>query len=271
MTLAKIVVTLFAALFLLPIFWMIAASLQSPNDLYRLPFQWLPEQSWRWANYPEAWTRMGFSRALRNSLTITTVVVAGQVVSSAVIGFLIVQPRRLSSRGLGIIFFVAYLVPYQLTWIPSYFALKQLGWLDGLTALIVPFLAGPFGALVIATYVRSLPNDQIEAAHLEGADSATLLWFVILPQIIPALRMVMIATFLFTWSDLVWPLLMTHSTELRTVTVSLLFFQDELGSNWPQLMAGSIMTTIPIVVGIAFLGRNWNRERSRRPSRPGGL
>jgi multiple sugar transport system permease protein len=241
-------------LILMPLLWMFTTSLKTPAQVHMPPY--LFPTSFEWSNYAEAFRVDQFGRFYLNSAVMTGGIVAGQVLFSSAAGYAF---ARLRFPGRGVLFAVVLatmMMPVYVTLIPSYLIVRTLGWLDTYTGLIVPRLVSPFGIFLMRQYYLSLSSDFEEAALADGASRFRVWWSVALPMSAPALATVGIFAFLFSWNDLLWPLIITTDPDLRTVQLGLAMFSGRYGTQWTLLAAGSLIATLPAI--IAFLvGQRW--------------
>jgi len=239
---------------LVPLLWMLTTSLKSPGEVHLPPY--LIPTSFEWSNYAEAFRVDQFDRFYLNSAVMTGGIVAGQVIFSSAAGYAF---ARLRFPGRGILFAVVLatmMMPVYVTLIPSYLIVRTFGWLDTYTGLIVPRLVSPFGIFLMRQYYLSLSADFEEAALVDGASRFRVWRSVALPMSAPALATVGIFAFLFSWNDLLWPLIITTDPDMRTVQLGLAMFSGRYGTQWTLLAAGSLIATLPAIV--AFLvGQRW--------------
>lgn len=239
---------------LLPVLWMMTTSLKSPGEVHLPPY--LLPASFEWSNYARTFEADSFGRYYLNSSIMSGAIVAGQVMTSAMAGYVF---ARLRFPGRGVLFglvLVTMMMPVYVTLVPSYLIVRSLGWLDSYAALIVPRLVSPFGIFLMRQYFLSLSPEFEEAALIDGASRVRVWSSIALPMSAPALATVGIFAFLFSWNDLLWPLITTTDPDLRTVQLGLTQFTGRYGTQWTLLAAGSFVATLPALV--AFLvGQRW--------------
>jgi multiple sugar transport system permease protein len=209
-----------------------------------------------WSNYSRAFSADDFSRFYLNSSVMTGGIVSGQVLLSSMAGYAF---ARLRFPGRGILFGVVLatmMMPVYVTLVPSYLIVRTLGWLDSYTGLIVPRLVSPFGIFLMRQYYLSLSSDFEEAALIDGASRFRVWWSVALPMSAPALATIGIFAFLFSWNDLLWPLIITTDPDLRTVQLGLAMFSGRYGTQWTLLAAGSLVATLPAILAY-LVGQRW--------------
>lgn len=249
-----LILTVGGVIILMPLLWMFTTSLKSPGQVH-LPPHLFPG-SFEWSNYTDAFAADEFGRFYLNSGVMTGGIVAGQVLFSSAAGYAF---ARLRFPGRAILFglvLATMMMPVYVTLIPSYLIVRAFGWLDSYTGLIVPRLVSPFGIFLMRQYYLSLSSDYEEAALVDGASRFRVWWSVALPMSAPALATIGIFAFLFSWNDLLWPLIITTDPDLRTIQLGLAMFSGRYGTQWTLLAAGSLIATLPAI--IAFLvGQRW--------------
>ena len=166
-------------------------------------------------------------------------------------GYAFARLRFRGSTALLVLMLATLVVPFQLTMIPTFLVMKQLGLIDTLGALIVPSLVTPFGVFLLRQFFVSLPRELEEAAWIDGCGRLKILWRIVLPLARPALATVAVLTFLTSWNDLIWPLIAINSNERYTLQLGLATFQGQHRTQWSAVMAGNVITVLPVL--IAFL------------------
>lgn len=243
-----------AVVVLVPFLWMLTTSLKPPRAVHLPPY--IFPIHLRWENYLEAWRADDFARFYLNSAVMAAGIVGGQLLFASLAGYAF---ARLRFPGRGVLFgavLATMMVPFYVTLIPSYLIVRWLGWLDAYPALIVPRLVSAFGIFLFRQFYLSLPAELEEAALVDGASRLRIWWSVALPHSLPALATLGIFSFLFSWNDFLWPLIVTTSPEMRTVQLGLAMFSGRYGTRWTLLAAGSVTATLPAI--LAFLvGQRW--------------
>ena len=240
-------------LILAPFAWMITTSLKSLDQVNKAPYL-IPAQ-FEFGNYDNALTAAPFARYYLNSAVMTVGIVVGHLVLNTLAAYAL---SRLQFRGRNAIFLglvATMLVPAFLTVLPAFDLVIRLGWYNSYAALIVPRLADVFGIVVLRGFMLSLPRELDEAGRIDGANRMQVLVRIILPLCKPALASVAVFSFLFSWNDFLWPLLVTNDDQYRTLQIGLSVFTNKYGP-WPNyLMAGTVVAAIPAVVIFLYLQR----------------
>jgi len=211
-----------ALVFLAPFIWMVLTSLKPVDEVFTRELTLLPTRLALVENYTEALTRVPLLRYLWNGLLVCT---AWRLV------------------------LLALMIPHQATAIPTYVMLHHLGMLNTLSALIVPFSISAFGIFLMRQFFRTVPDDLVHAARLDGMSEFELVWRVMLPTAVPALFAFAIFSVVWHWNDYFWPLLVISSPELATPPLGTMFFRnEEAGINYGPLMAGTVLITAPLLL-----------------------
>ena len=235
-----------ALLMATPLVWMLITSLSTLEETRRFPPQ-LPS-SLHWDNYVQAWTDSPFGRWLINSTIVSTTCVVSNLVLCSLAGYAFARLRFPGRRLLFFAILATLMVPFQVVMIPTLLIVKHLGLVDTLPALIVPNLVTPFGIYLLRQFFVSLPFELEEAALIDGAGRLRILRSVLLPLMGPPLSTLAVLTFLSVWNDFLWPLVVTSSPNVMTVQLGLTTFQSAHYTNWPVLMAGTLLSQLPILL-----------------------
>jgi multiple sugar transport system permease protein len=244
-----------SALMLLPLVWMLLTSVETLPEARHFPPQLIPSGI-RWQNYPNALDAAPFGRFFLNSMIVTTASVAGNLVFCSLAGYAFAR-LRFAGRGLLFVVMLATLmVPFQVIMIPTFLIVQRLDLINTLGALIVPNLVTPFGIFLLRQFFRTLPLELEEAARMDGCSRLGVLMRIVVPLSLPALATLAIVTFLWTWNDFLWPLIVINSPEHSTIQLGLASFQGAHQTNWTLLMAGNVMALMPMLV-VFIVGQRW--------------
>lgn len=236
-----------SALTLLPLAWMIFGSFKSESELFAPRPSLLPD-AFRLDNYVYVWeTLKHFPRYVFNSVFVTTTVVALNVFFDSLAAFAFARLRFLGRDRIFAFFLITMLIPAPTLLIPLYLLMRTLGWLDTYWALIMPGATTVFGIFLVWQYMKSLPDDYLEAARIEGANDFVIYWRIYLPLSAPALATLAIFTFINVWNDYLWPLVATSSEEMRTLTVGVALLQSNNVFTWVWLMTAATISVLPVI------------------------
>ncbi len=240
--------------FLLPFYFIVNGSLKTNVEVEAGNFTSLPKSASdiQWSNYPDALAadRMNFWPALANTVVITTLCMAGQIISCSLVGF---GFARFRFRGRSILFMVmlsTMMLPAQVTMIPVFILFRSLGMIDSFWPLIIPaWLATPFFVFMFRQFFAQIPEELVEAARMDGASHWRIYWQLMLPLSGPVIAIVAIYTFLGSWNDFLGPLIYLNSNENRTLALALNGFKGQFGQmEAHHLMAASVVCMLPCVV-----------------------
>jgi multiple sugar transport system permease protein len=249
-----LVLLLGALTMLTPLLWMLATSLKPLEDVFKWPplgFQSAPV----WSNYRDIWDAVPFGRYLANTFLVSLARTAGVLVTSSLAGYAFARLRFPGRDVLFLAYLGTIMVPGQVTMIPAFIIMRELGWLDTYMALIIPGLFSPLATFLMRQYFLTLPRSLEDAAAIDGAGLFTAFRRIALPLAKPALATVGVFTFLTSWNDFLWPLIVTNSQDVRVVSVGLTEFQNLYYTDWPLLMAASLVAVLPVLVLYVFAQR----------------
>ncbi|MSR84638.1 MAG: ABC transporter permease subunit [Candidatus Latescibacteria bacterium] len=187
-----------------------------------------------------------------NSLLVAVCVMSGQVLTSAMAGFAFARLDWRGRESVFLLYLSTLMVPGVVTLLPNYVILQSLGWLDSFKALIGPAIFTAFGTFMMRQFMMSLPKGLEEAAEIDGASIWKVFWTIVMPLSKPALITLAIFSFMGTWQSFTWPLIVTHSEELRVLPVALRYFDSSQGTTYSLLMAGSVLMMLPMIVLFIF-------------------
>ena len=254
-----------AALFLLPLLWMITASLRGPGLPPPRTIEWLP-MSPTAGNYQAVFELLPFGRYLFNSLAVVALAVPLTIITSSMAGFAMALLERRSRVALVVLSVALLMVPVTALWLTRFLLFNWVGLTDTLLALVVPALAGssPLFVLIYFWTFRRASVDIFEMAHLDGAGVLTIWRRIALPNAMPSTIAVAVLTFLLYWSDFISPLLYLRDQDLYTLPLGLRQLQQLDPTGWPLLMAGAVMLTLPAVLFFLLVQHLFLGERGLR-------
>lgn len=232
-----------------PIWIAIFSSFKLPEDITNYPPTLLPDV-WTVENYVNAWTAQPFDRYFFNSVVQTGIIVFFQVLFSILAAYAF---AILDFPGRNTLFYViiaSLMVPFQLTFIPNFILISNLGWANTYQGLTVPFLASAFGVFMLRQFFLTLPKDLHDAATVDGASSWRYLWTVVVPLSRGSISAFATFAFLTAWSQYLWPLIVTNDVNMRTIQIGIRFFlfDQERGADWGGIMAGAVIALLPTLL-----------------------
>lgn len=229
-----------------PFLWMLSTSLQSTLQALQFPPQWIPRPA-MWQNYAHAWQRIPLGRYYVNSMLIAGAIAAGQVTTSILAAYVFARLEFPGRDAIFLLYLGTLIIPTQVTLVPTFLVVRWLGWVDTYQGVIAPSLAHPFGVFLLRQFFLSIPDDLEDAARIDGASRLGVLFRIILPISMPAIAALAVFSFMWAWNSFLWPLVILQTPGKYTVPVGLAMLQSELGTDWPVVMAATVMATLPVV------------------------
>ena len=247
--LATLVVALGAVLVLFPIAWMLSTSLKTIEETQAIPVKWIPSSA-QWVNYPTALSTLPFGLFFRNTAIITALSVLGTVFSGALVGFGFARLRAPGREALFGLVLATLILPSQVTVIPQFVLFSKLHWVNTFAPLIVPnFFGSAFNIFLLRQFFMTVPRDMDEAAVIDGAGYLQIWWRLMLPMSLPALGIIAIFQFIFSWNDFFGPLIYLSNNNTWTVALGLAGFTASYGATpYNLLMAATLVAVVPCVV-----------------------
>lgn len=246
-----LIALLIAITVMIPFYWMVITSLKNKGALMALPIQWIPKKP-SLASYKKVFSLFPFSRAIINSAFVTVSYTVITIVSASMAAFAI---AKIAFKGSNVIFAMylgSMMIPMQITLIPSFIIMQKLSLIDTYSSVVLPSIFKAFGVFLLVQSMRSLPNDYMEAASLDGAGMFKIYRSIIMPMCKPAVATLSITTFMEAWNDYLWPLVMLSDKKKMTLTLALNSLNGQYGTEYNVLMAGSLMSMIPIIIVYAI-------------------
>jgi multiple sugar transport system permease protein len=237
-----------AIIMVVPFLWMLVTSLETTAQAFSIPPSFIPNP-FQWGNYPESLNALPFNLAYMNSAIVAVSVTFFQLITCSMAAYAF---ARIQFPGREIIFFsflATMMIPFQLTIIPIFLTMKELGLLDTLLSLILPpALFSAFGVFLLRQFVLGLPLELEEAAIMDGANRWTIFWQIILPLLRAPLAALGIFTFIGQWNDFFRPLIMLNTPSNFTVPLMLSQFRGQYATQWTLVMAGSVIAILPLLI-----------------------
>jgi multiple sugar transport system permease protein len=232
---------------ILPFVWMLTTSLKAPGSVLTIPPQILPRQL-TLESYARVAETVPLLRMLGNSTLVTVVSVAGQLVTSALAAYAFARMRWRGRDQIFLLYLATLMVPQQVTITPLFIMMQRLGWVDTYQGLIAPGLISAFGTFLLRQAMLGVPREYEEAALLDGGTHWTLFRHVALPMIGPSLATLAVLATMSSWNSFLWPLFITRDERLMTLPVGLSLLQGRYTTEWSMVMAGAVITVLPIIL-----------------------
>lgn len=251
-----VLLAIVSVMFLMPFVWMATTSFRTQGDLSSAPLSLLP-QAFTLENYVHVWERIPFGRQLMNTVLFAGVVTAVSVVLDSMAGYAFARFDFPGKNILFVVVLITLMVPIQVTFIPLYSLLVDLGWVNTFHGLIIPRVADAFGIFFFRQFFLGLPKDLEDAARIDGAGEARIFAQIMLPLASPAVLTIAMFNLIANWNDLLWPLMVTTTPDMQTLPAGLALFRGEHVTDYGLLMAGSVLALLPMVVAFLFVQRRF--------------
>jgi multiple sugar transport system permease protein len=246
-TIIYTILTMGALTMAIPYVWMVITSIKPIEEIQGYPPSFYIRNP-TLAPYKELFYLLPMGRYLLNSLFVASAVTLCNVFFCSLAGYAFAKHRFYGRDKIFLLLLSAIMIPYQVNLIPGFIIVKNLGWLNSFYALIIPNIAMAFGVFLCRQYIMSVPNDLIDAAKIDGCSEFAIYRLIILPLIKPVLATLAIFTFLSQWNSFVWPLIVIHTSSMRTVPLALSVLNSQFGANFSMMMAGATVVTLPVLI-----------------------
>jgi multiple sugar transport system permease protein len=241
------ILSLGAISMIIPFIWSIITSLKSPENVFTHSIFWI-EFPPNLDAYIEIWERIPLLKYASNTLKVALIVTLGQLATSSLAGYAFAKLKFPGRDKLFFFYIATMMVPGVVLLIPNFVVMKYLGAIDTHWALILAPLGSAYGTFLMRQFFLSFPSELEDAAKLDGCNPFMFYWRILLPNSKPILTTLGLMTFQITWNDFQWPLIVLNSPLKRTLQVGLSYLWGEYYTDWNLLMAGSILTLLPIIL-----------------------
>jgi sn-glycerol 3-phosphate transport system permease protein len=240
----------------LPMYWMLIAAFKTNQEIFTSPPTWIPLAP-TLDNFPAAWQQAPFGHFYVNSLIYTLVSGSAKILQAVFSGYAFAFLRFPRKNVVFLLLLMALMIPDEFTVLPNFLTLALVGWTNTYQGLLLPGFVSAFGTFLLRQHFLSLPREVLDAARVDGAGHLRTLFSVVLPMSRPVLATLVLLTAVQRWNDYLWPLIITNSTEMRTLSVGIaLLFQKESGTVWGLVMAGTLYVVLPVLVLFLLVQRH---------------
>lgn len=230
-----------------PFIWMLSTSFKSSGGIFTYPPQWLPKNpTLEW--YKQLLRDVDFFLHFKNSLIVSLSTTIFNLLFCSMSGYAFAKLRFVGRDKIFTLLMATLMIPGQITMIPVFLFLKQLGLLNSYWGLILPGCVGTFGIFLIRQFMMTIPDDLIEAARIDGCSEFRIYWNVLLPLCKPVLATLGIFTFMGSWNDFLWPLIVMIGEEHYTLPVALANLSGQHATKFGLLMAGAVIVVVPVII-----------------------
>ena len=237
-----------------PLLWMLSVSFMQTGEAGHFPPPLLPA-ALSLENYREMFGRTGMARNFANSVLVSVAITLGSLLFNTLAGYAFAKLRFMGRDSTFRALLAALVIPAQVAMMPLFLLLKQMGLVNTYAGAIVPGMAAIFGIFLVRQYARSIPDELLEAARIDGASEARIFFQIVLPGLKPILVTLAIFSFLGAWNDFMWPLIVLSDDALQTLPVALAALSREHVMDYELMMAGSVVTILPVLLLFLVLQR----------------
>jgi multiple sugar transport system permease protein len=245
-----------ALITLAPLLWMVSASLMRTGEASSFPPRLLPARP-TFEHYVELFTRLNLARHFLNSVVVSVAGTLCAVIINGMAGYGFAKLRFRGREATFQLLVTALVIPAQVGMLPLFLLLRAMGLINTYVAAVVPFMAGVFGIFMVRQYALAIPDELLDAARVDGAGEARIFFSIVLPLLRPILVTLAVFVFLTAWNDFMWPLIVLTDDALHTLPVALAGLSREHVQDNELMMAGSVVTVLPVLVLFLALQRQY--------------
>jgi multiple sugar transport system permease protein len=240
-----------------PFIWMVLGSFKSEGELRQSPPTWWP-QSPSWDNYSQLFSRLNFGTYFFNSTAVAVTVTIGNLLFCSMLGYALAMLEFKGKRALFVLVMTTLLIPGVVTFVPLFVLVANAGLVDTLPGLFLPFLVTPFGVFLMRQFILGLPRELLDAGRVDGAGELRIFARIFLPLCGPALATLGILTFLGSWNNFLWPLVVAQTEDKYTLPVALaLYSTGQNNTQYGLLLAGATVVVVPVLLVFMIFQRRF--------------
>lgn len=247
LTIVYVILVAVSIIMVLPFLWSLLTSFKTQGEALRVPPQIFPE-SWNFSNYKKVNETLPFVKLFMNTTLMVIFRCIGSVFFSAMAGYAFARLKFPLRNFFFTLVLIQMMVPSQIFILPQYLIVSKLGLLDTVTALVIPGVVSVFGTFLLRQFYLGIPKELEEAAILDGCSIWQTFRLIMLPLTKSGLVSVGIFTALFAWKDMMWPLIVNMSIDKMTLSSGLVSLMGQYSTNYPELMAGSVIAIVPMII-----------------------
>lgn len=253
------VLLLLSLLMLFPFLWMLLSAFKTPADVYTYPPRWLPS-AFSFENFQKVFGMIPFGRFYLNTVFTSVSQTALQIVLSVFAAYAFAKLRFPFKRLSYMLMQSAMFIPMVVVMIPLYLMVAKAGLVDTYAGVILPQMLGVFTTVLLISFFQTIPDDLIDAPKIDGCGYFKILLNVVIPNSATAISAATLFAFLSHWKSYLWPLLVTNSTEMRTLPVGLKYLVKESSSEYQVMMAAAVMSILPVLIVYILCEKNFVRS-----------
>ncbi len=251
-----ILLILICMLTLLPLVWMLSASLKLDKDVFKIPIEWIPKNP-AWSNYRRIWEQVPMLTFTFNTFKITIIVTFIQVLTSSFAAYGFAKCKFKGRNTLFMIYVATIAVPWQVYMLPQYSMMNAAGLVDTHAGLILLKSFDAFGVFLMRQFCMGIPDELLEAARIDGLSEYGIYSRIVLPQLGPSIATLVIFSFVTVWNDYMGPMIYLNSTEKKTIQLGIKMFIGQYSTEYGLIMAASVVSLIPVVIVFLLFQRKF--------------
>jgi multiple sugar transport system permease protein len=240
---------------LLPFIWMLATSFMKELEVYQFPPRFIPSTI-EWINYVNAMTLQPFGRYFLNTMIVAVCTVTGQLLFCSMAAYAFARMKFHMRDKLFALYLGTMMIPAMVTLIPMFLIINSFGWMNTYMGLFAPSLSSVWGIFLLRQFFLTIPTELEDAARVDGASEFRIFWTIVLPLSKPALATLAIFSFMSSWKDFLWPLIVTNRQSMRTLEVGIASFSNQYSTEWNLQMAAAVVVLLPIIT-VFFLAQRY--------------
>lgn len=252
--LSHLILIVAAVVLMFPFVWMLSGSFKDNLEVVRMPPNLIPD-TFKFSNYVEITKYFPIYRFLGNSVGVSLVTTVAQIVVCAMAAFVFAKIPFRGRETLFVLYLITMMIPMQVTMTPLFIVFQKLHLTNTYLGLILPGIFSAYGTFLLRQHIMTIPDPLIEAARMDGASYLRVFVNIILPLSKPALATLAIFAFMASWNNFLWPLIITSDKELMTLPIGLSKLQGRWATEWNILMAGNVISFIPIFIVFLFASK----------------
>jgi multiple sugar transport system permease protein len=249
----QVLLALAAIVTVVPVIWTVLSSFKTNETIFAIPMRWFPT-ALNWNNYTDAFQVAPFGRYFLNSTIVAVAVTATTVFFGAMAGYGFSKFRFPGRNVLFGLILCTFMIPFPVIMIPLFALVRNFSWVNSFWGLIVPGALTGFAVFMMRQFIQAIPDELFDAARIDGAGEIRIFLTMVLPLARPALATLGILTFLDSWNNLLWPLIVIQSDEMETMPLGLTKFSTLYSTNYAQMLAMAVIASLP-VLAVFVVGR----------------
>jgi multiple sugar transport system permease protein len=257
LVLGLLVLSIGAVWMLLPLVWMLSASFMPLSEVIKVPPVWFAPAKYSLENYADVWSNIGFSRFFANSFFVAITITLAQLLTSSMGGFAFARYNFPGRTVIFVMILSTMMIPFQVIMIPLFIMIARLHLVNTYWGMIVPAIVTPFGIFMMRQFMFSIPGALLDAARIDGATEPYIYARIVLPLCKPAIAALTIFSFLGSWDNYLWPLIVVNSKQLWTLPIAMSRFTEQYISQTHLQMAGASMMFLPVLIVFLLMQRSF--------------